>query len=128
VKSTLDFETSDTDLTITVSGQATREEFVRLYRELPDHPSFRPGLRILLDFWELSVSELTADDARMIGTALAGEEERYGHASFAVFASKPVVFGLARLAAMTGGLEQIEVMVTSTYEAAVAWLAERRAG
>lgn len=128
MNASLEFGTGPAELTIAVSGQATRDEFVRLYRELPDHPSFRPGMRILLDFWELSVSELSAEDARMIGNALAAEDERYGQASFAVFAPKPVVFGLARLAVMTGGLKQIEVSVSDTYEAAIEWLAGRAEG
>lgn len=122
MQSTLEFGDGPADLTVTVSGLATRDEFVRLYRRLPEQPGFRPGMKILLDFWELSVAEISPDDARAIGHALAREEPRYGRALFAVFAPSPVAFELTRLAGESGGFDQIEISVSGSYEEATAWL------
>jgi hypothetical protein len=125
MQSTLDFGTDPADLTITVRGLATRQEFQRLYRELPTHPAFRPGMRILLDFWELDVVHLTEEDAAAIGGALAAEEARYGKAALAVFAPTTSLLRLTRIAEVAGGFAQIEVMISDTYDEAVAWLASR---
>jgi hypothetical protein len=125
MQSTLEFGAGPADLTITVSGLATRDEFVRLYRGLPEHPGFHEGMTILLDFWGLSVVDISEDDARAIGRALADEESRYGRALLAVFAPRPVVFELTRLAEMSGGFDQIEVSVSDSYEEATAWLVGR---
>jgi hypothetical protein len=125
MQSTLDFDTDPADLTITVRGLATRDEFVHLYRELPTHPGFRPGMKILLDFWELDVAHLTEDDAVAIGSALAAEEARYGRAALAVFAPTTSLLRLTRIAEVAGGFEQIEVMIGATYDEAVAWLDSR---
>jgi hypothetical protein len=120
---TLAFDPEDNaDLTITVSGMATRDEFVSLYRALPDDPRFRPGMNILLDFWELRVTALSSDDARDIGRDLAAQEPRYGRARLAVFAPAPVVFGLSRMAELTGQFKQMEISVSDTYDEAIEWL------
>jgi hypothetical protein len=122
VEITLAFDTGPADLTITASGAPTTEDFVRLYRELPTHPSFRPGMSILLDVSELTDPHLSVAEASVIGKALADQEERYGQARMAVIAPTPVVFGLSRAADTKSAFTLIEIWIARTYEEAVSWL------
>jgi hypothetical protein len=124
---TLEFDGGAADLTITVRGIATTVEFGALYRGLPDDPRFRPGMRILLDFWELDVAHLTDGEARAIGKVLAGEEHRYGDAALAVYAPTELSLTLTRVARNAGGFERIDVWVTDSYDEALAWLTAHRA-
>jgi hypothetical protein len=123
VEVTLAFDTGPADLTITARGVPTIEDFVRLYRDLPTHPDFRPEMSILLDVSELTDPHLSVAEAGVIGKALVDQEERYGRARIAVFAPTPVVFGLSRASDTTSAFALIEIRVTSAYDEAVAWLA-----
>jgi hypothetical protein len=125
VRSVVAFGGNPQEVTVSVSGVASRTEFRLLYEDLAGDPRFRPGMRILLDFRELDVTELDGREAADIGRHLAGIEDRYGSASLAVVVPDPLTFDLTKTAEVSASFEQVNVSVFYRCEDALMWLETR---
>jgi hypothetical protein len=122
VRSVIAFGGSPQDVAVTVSGTASRTEFRLLYEDIAGDPRFRPGLRILLDFTELDVTDLAGREADEIGRHLAGLEDSYGAALLAVVVPDALTFDLARTAELSGGFERMKVLLSYDRDEALRWL------
>lgn len=88
---------SPPDVTVKSHGRPDVAGVQELRTSLVAHPSFRPGLRVLVDHSDLEGS-FDATGAQEIGERLARNDEPLAGATVAVVAKSPVLFGSMRVA------------------------------
>lgn len=85
------------DVRVVVSGAVTVDELDAWVQEALADPSFRPGLRVLVDHRLADWTGLTTDDLVHRADLLARDAERIGYHRVAWVASRKVDFGLGRM-------------------------------
>ena len=110
------------DVTVTASGEARVSEFRHLFEELFDEPSFRAGMRVLLDLCEVDMSAIPLMEASKIGLSLAEFEDRCEGCAIAVVSRDPLTSVLTRAAEFRETVQQVDIWFAVTREEAREWL------
>ena len=125
---TIDYGSYPQDVTVTTSGEATREGFARMNTELVDDERFGPEMLVLLDHTNLVVDELSPQEARSIADDFVRHDDHRRSAVGALVAPKPVQFGLARMTTTLAEPTTPSLRVFHTRAEALEWLREVREG
>jgi hypothetical protein len=84
---TFEFGGAPQDLTITASGVADVEGYVRMYADLVDDPRFRADMLILVEQSALDLSRCSNEEIEQIATSLAERDWRFPPRAVAIVAS-----------------------------------------
>jgi hypothetical protein len=110
------------DVTVTASGPARVAEFAHMFEALCDEPSFEAGMRILLDFCQLDMSEIPRVEAAKISRSLAALQDQCEGCAIAVISDDPLTSALLRAAEFRETVKQVDVWFAITREEAREWL------
>ena len=117
------FEGDPEDVLVISRGFASREGLARQLDALLTHPEFRPGLRVILDYTDLSWAAMSSSDVRARAEAGVRAAKMFGQARIAVVHRGLVAVGILRmLETFAGGSLGFEVEVFTTFPEARAWL------
>jgi hypothetical protein len=123
---TFEFGGAPQDLTITASGVADVDGYLRMYEGLVDDPRFRSDMLILVEQSELDLSQCSSEAIEQIALSLAERDWRFPPRAVAIVASTRESFEGARMGiAFLGGSQSHRRLFTSRAEA-LAWLDEHR--
>lgn len=111
------------ELRIRVTGLATVDGFLRMIDEGIGDPRWRPPMRALLDYTDLDMSALSAEQMRQVAAHATAFDAQLAGARVAVLAPRALAYGLARLSAAAAQLTTAEVQVFGERDAAESWLA-----
>jgi len=102
-------------------GATSSDDMITNIASLVDHPSFTPGLRVLLDMREV-VPSLHRPDVLDIATYVKSQGEKLRDLRLAVVVTRDSSFGMAheQKAALAGSLMEMEVF--RDVGAALEWL------
>jgi hypothetical protein len=125
---TIDFGGYPQDVTVTTSGEATREGFAGMNAELADDERFGPEMLVLLDHTHLVVDELSSQDVRSISDDFVEHDDELRSAVAALVAPKPLQFGLARMSTILAEPANPRIRVFYTRTEALEWLRDVRQG
>lgn len=92
-----DFAGDGSLLTITVLGQATVAGFAKFLIEAVEHPSWRSGIPVLLDFRTLELAHLTSAQVIQIALEQRPHADKIAASPIAVLVSRTVDFGVVRM-------------------------------
>jgi hypothetical protein len=93
----IQFDADRTTVTIRAWGQASVEGFRVYLKEMLAHPSWLPGMRVMVDFRNLDGSHLTKEQVKQISDLHVPVGDRLGGGPCAIVVSDPLHFGLARM-------------------------------
>jgi hypothetical protein len=127
VEYTIVFGGEPQDVTITTSGWADREVFLRFNKELVADERFEPGMAILVDHTDLDATALTSYDVEAIGNSVKRISDRLGESLIAVVGEDWVTFGLARESLALAGPIPSRFGIFHTREEAIEWLRAQKA-
>jgi hypothetical protein len=108
-------------LLIVGEGFITQPERIAAIQTWLRDPGFRPGLRTLCDFSEVT-STPTMKELREIVSILDEHAAAIGKKKLAVIASRPVTFGVARQFQTLADFGPLDVEVFRDRRAALGWL------
>lgn len=109
-------------LVVRGSGVLDLPEVEALTHAVCDDPSFRPGLRILVDFAEVTELSLFHDDVLRLVDLHGQLKERVGEARIAIFAPRDAVYGVGRMWHSLQPEWEAETALFRTRPEAVVWL------
>lgn len=119
----IEFGPEPDEMEIVTSGVGTLEGFRGMIDDGIGDPRWRPPMRALLDYTELDMSELSADDIRLISEHASRYPGALFGARVAVVAPRALSYGLSRMAASTTDVPNLDVQVFGMRASAEAWLA-----
>jgi hypothetical protein len=118
----IDFGPDPDEMSIVTSGTCTLEGFKKMIDEGIGDPRWQSPMRALLDYTDLDMSGLSADHIRAISEHASTYPAALLGARVAVLAPRALAYGLARMAASTTDVPQIDVRVFGMRDDAEAWL------
>ena len=123
---TFEFGGAPQDLTITASGIADIEGYLRMYADLVEDPRFRSDMLILVEQSALDLSRCSNEAIEQIAISLAERDWRFPPRAVAIVASTRESSEGARMGiAFLGGSQSHRRLFTSRAEA-LTWLNEHR--
>jgi hypothetical protein len=110
------------------SGELTLRDLVEAIEPMLQASGFEPDMPQLLDLGSVERSGITADQMRSLVEVFAKEVPRVGSGRVAVFAPRPVIFGLSRMYEALSEELPMRLRVFRDRDEAEAWLLEAPAG
>ena len=121
---TIDFAGESQHVTITAWGIADLAGLRRLSCEFKSDPRFRPGLKVLVDYSDLDMSQLSALDLEQIGVESLNHHELRSSAIAMVASDLKTYVRVREGVAQLGGSREKRQAFTSLGAAAL-WLGEQ---
>jgi len=107
---------------IEASGELTLQDLLDAIVPMVENPRFEPDMPQLVDLGRVEHTELAAGHMRALIDAFAKESERIGSGRVAVYAPKPLLFGVARMFESLSERLPNELRVFRDRGVAEAWL------
>jgi len=109
---------------IEASGVLTLQDLLGAIVPMLEDPAFEPDMPQLLDLGAVEHTELAAEQMHALVDAFAKESPRIGSGRVAVYAPKPLLFGVSRMYESLSEHLPTQLRVFRDREAAEAWLLE----
>jgi hypothetical protein len=123
---TIEFGGDPQEVTITLAGVATPEEFRRYNEERASDPRFRAGMTMLVDISALDTSQLSNDDLQALSGPMVERDLNHPPLAVAILAPNAQTFADAmHHRAHLGGASSRRGVFASR-AAALDWLSEQR--
>jgi hypothetical protein len=123
------FGAGPADVEVVTSGEADASGFIAFIAGMVSDPRYRPGMAILLDHGALDLRPLGADDVRKIAAFVAEHDSKLGGGPCAAVQPTTLGYGFALMRhLLNDGDVSLRWRVFREREAALEWLAARRAG
>jgi len=109
---------------IEASGQLTLQDLLDMVDPMLRDPRFEPGMPQLVDLGAVEHTDLRADEMRTLVETYEKQTERVGASRVAVFAPRPLLFGVSRMYESLAERLPGERRVFDDLDEAQAWLRE----
>ena len=110
---------------VIISGKVTPLGYGQVARDLLNRPEWKPGMKTLIDYSYIDLSEETGAAANFFAEALAPYKEALGRGRCACVNSNPADFGLGRIwQIFMEKLTHLQIGIFYSYEDALRWLSE----
>ncbi len=111
---------------VTIKGDFTIKDIVRMITRAVNNPKCRPGFSILSDHTEVG-TPITTEQVKGLMKHLSSLSDKMAGVRWAAFTTKPASFGMMRMVSTMAESVPMEVEVFSTKEEAENWLSTSKA-
>ena len=125
MKNSIEIDTKQSVVRVTLHGKLIVDEFLALYEELLLHPQFLPKMSVIWDSRDASAVKFTSSDLQRIGNFVRDKTIESGEGKAAWVVSADFEYGMGRMyELMTEGYIPVTFRVFRSIEEANQWAME----